>query len=130
MHTPRKRDDEPPCGSAENPIHRFLHEQALARCMDLLEAAGDAELRARLRERLLEAAERIGDRQVRLTQVDALIARLQTRIADQETQIAGCADDGCARWPAERLRLVCLETLDALQDYRRGLAADETAGRG
>ena len=99
----------------------FLHEQTLARYMDLLEGAADPDVRDRLRERLVEAEDRFGACRERLETADAFIARLKTRLREQEDRIAALATRGADTALAEQLRETASETLRLFEAYRVAL---------
>ena len=86
--------------------------------MDLLESAADPEVRACLRERLLEAEERFGSCRERLESAEAFIARLRTRLEEQEARVARLAREGADTRLAEQLRQTAIETLALFESYR------------
>ncbi len=104
-----------------NAMRSFLHQQNLSRYMDLLETTADPEVRERLRERLVEAEDRFGACRERLETADVFIARLKTRLREQEDRIAALATDGADTALAEQLRQTVTETLRLFEAYRGAL---------
>ena len=102
-------------------IRTFLYEQTIARYMDLLEAAADPEIRERLRERLVEAEDHFASCRERLDRTSRFMAKVESRLRQQEALIDELAACGADTALPERLRQTAAETLKLFEAYRSRL---------
>jgi hypothetical protein len=102
-------------------MQRFIHQQNLARYIDLLESEGDPATRAQLQELLIEEVDGFGSLNERIDQVDVLIAQSGGRLRRQQALVAHRAGMGADIVQSEKLLGHMTQILQVMAQYRRTL---------
>lgn len=102
-------------------MQKFIHQQSLARYIDLLESEGDPATRAQLQELLIEEVDRFGSLNERRDQVDVLIAQSGGRLRQQQALVAHRAEIAGDIAQSEKVLGHMTQILQLMAQYRRTL---------